>query len=90
MSKTKINFEVNQAIVQSIFSHFNLGPDLKKFNFPVLVVQGKQDLLTLSEIKPGFAEMPQVSFTEIDRAGHWVFVEQTDIFNRMVIDFFIR
>lgn len=87
MSKTSINFEVNQAISQDIFKNFSLKGKLHHLNFPILVLQGKQDLLSVAEIKEGFEGIKQVQFKEIDQAGHWAFVEQPEEFIEQLNNF---
>lgn len=88
MHRSKINFEVNQAIGQELFQNFDLNDALSKFTFPVLVLQGSEDVLRLEDIKAGFAQIPQVVFQEIPNAGHWAFVEQPEAFNEALSAFF--
>lgn len=87
MSKTVLNFEVNQGIAQDIFAQFKLKGKLNMIDFPVLVLQGKQDLLTIEEIKSGFEGIKRIQFSEIDQAGHWTFVEQPKVFLETVHTF---
>jgi len=88
MTKTEINFDVNQAIAADILKSYDVKPSLQKFTFPVLVVQGQQDLLTIENIKNGFQNLPTCQFKEIENAGHWAFVEQPELFNKIIVSFF--
>jgi len=55
---------------------------------PTLVITGDEDLLIPPENSRNLAaRIPTARLAIIERAGHAVFIEQADVFNRIVVDF---
>ncbi len=55
------------------------------------VIWGEDDkLFKLEDAKPVIQFIPQLNFEQIHQAGHLPFMDQPEIFNRIVLDFLIR
>ncbi len=88
MSATEINFGVNREIIGDISQRFNFTAKGESFSFPIMVLQGASDLLTINDLKPVFSNYPNVQFTEADKSGHWPFVEQPELTTSVIKKFF--
>ncbi|HSM94588.1 MAG TPA: alpha/beta hydrolase [Rhizomicrobium sp.] len=65
----------------------DLTPALSRFDVPTLVVASAKSF-ELAEQKAEAAQLPHGSFVQIEQAGHGVFVDRPDAFNR-ALDTFI-
>jgi 4,5:9,10-diseco-3-hydroxy-5,9,17-trioxoandrosta-1(10),2-diene-4-oate hydrolase len=62
--------------------------DLNKIRNPTLVVWGENDrLFSIKYGKSATAEIPNAEFVSIKNAGHLPLMDQTQIFNKSVLDF---
>jgi microsomal epoxide hydrolase len=64
----------------------DLTPALAKFDKPTLIVASANSF-ELAAQKAEAARLPRGSFAQIENAGHGVFVDQPDAFNRALGDF---
>lgn len=83
-----IDYAITQELAPQIMRDFHLGERVGTFRFPIRVVMGARDLLTLDDMRREFAAAPEVSFVEIAEAGHWPFAEQPERFAAEVRAFF--
>jgi len=66
-----------------------LGDKLPNIKTPTLLIWGKQDrILPLEQGEKMASLLPNARLEIIDRCGHWVEFEHSQMFNRMVSDFF--
>jgi microsomal epoxide hydrolase len=64
----------------------DLTPSLAKFDRPTLVIASANSF-ELAQQKGEVAQLSNGSFAQIDHAGHGVFVDQPQVFDRMLNDF---
>ena len=63
----------------------DLGRDLPALEAPTLLLWAKDDPYIGPEIGPRWAERaPNAILEEIDRAGHWPWVDQPELINRAI------
>jgi proline iminopeptidase len=78
---------VNEAVNHDI-SRFDLGPEIQKFKFPVLVVTGRYDMnvapLTAYKIHQA---IPGSAFVVFERSGHLPFYEEPEEFAKTLEGF---
>jgi pimeloyl-ACP methyl ester carboxylesterase len=67
----------------------NLYNDLKKFNFPVLIINGALDIVSASALQRLRSSLPKSKLETFTESGHFPFVEETKKFNK-VVEQFIR
>jgi proline iminopeptidase len=82
-----LNKKVNQAIWNDL-ERFDLNPELRKYNFPTLVITGRYDM----NVAPIVAwdihrAIPGSKFVVFDKSGHFPFYEEPEEFVRVVEDF---
>jgi proline iminopeptidase len=80
--------KVNQAIGADL-ERFDLNPELRKFNFPTLVITGRYDM----NVAPIVAweihrAIPASKFVVFERSGHFPFYEEPERFQTVIEDFF--
>ncbi len=64
--------------------------DLMRVSQQTCVIWGEDDeLFKLEDAKPAIHCIPRLSFEQIHQAGHLPFMDQPEIFNRIVLDFLI-
>ncbi len=67
----------------------NNFPFLKKINIPVLIIVGDEDYFTpVTEMKNIAAEIKGSKFVIIENAGHMPNMEQPEVFNKVIADFY--
>ncbi len=65
-----------------------LDNQLKEIKLPTLIIVGDHDfLIPLEKAKPRFSLIPNVDIAVIKNAGHVPFIEQTNIWNELVVKF---
>jgi pimeloyl-ACP methyl ester carboxylesterase len=68
----------------------NMEAQLPEINTPTLLIWGKQDKIVPLELGETMVKLlPNARLEVIDKCGHWVQIEHSQTFNKMVIDFFI-
>jgi proline iminopeptidase len=94
----KINFNIPENFTNANRSLFgglmrdpsfqkNFYNDLKKFDFPVLIVTGELDILSDSAIQRLRSSLPKSRIESFTESGHFPFVEETRKFNKVVGQF---
>jgi proline iminopeptidase len=87
ISTAVYNQSVNEAVNHDI-SRFDLGPEIQKFKFPVLVVTGRYDMnvapLTAYKIHQA---IPGSAFVVFERSGHLPFYEEPEEFAKTLEGF---
>ena len=69
-------------------SRFDRRNDLHRITLPTLVICGRQDKMTPTDLSDELVEhIPGAKKAYIDDAGHMVPVEQPDAFNEAIVDF---
>lgn len=69
----------------------NIFPLLASIKVPSLVISGANDPIALvNDCERVAAALPQAEYHCIQNSGHYVNLEQTEIFNRLVADFIAR
>jgi len=67
---------------------YDLVPDLKKLSAPVLIIEGKDDLITpLFEQEVFKTNIPHSRLVIFEESGHFPFIEEPDKFFAVVTDF---
>ena len=82
-----LNKKVNQAIFADL-GRFDLNPELRKFNFPTLVITGRYDM----NVAPIVAwhihrAIPGSKIALLERIGHFPFYEEPEAFVKVVEEF---
>ena len=69
----------------------NMAEDLKKFNLPVCLIWGENDLVTPPHVADRFKELlPDSELNWVKECGHAAMMERPDEFNRLLHDFLKR
>jgi len=66
---------------------FDSKPALARFERPVLVVQGRQDVLPVSISERAVAAFPDARLVVLDACGHYGWLDQPDAYVSTVLDF---
>lgn len=81
-------FEAFQAQLAAI-NKFDACPLLHHIQCPVLIITGKDDILVPPQNSNILAELiPQAQLVELEGTGHLIHLEASDVFNKMVLEFF--
>ena len=65
--------------------------DLARLNIPTLFITGEEDVVFPPMLAPALAAlMPAARIEEVAAAGHSVYFERADIFNRLVEEFLAK
>jgi pimeloyl-ACP methyl ester carboxylesterase len=68
-----------------------MAEDLKKFNLPVCLIWGENDLVTPPHVADRFKELlPDSELNWVKECGHAAMMERPDEFNRLLHDFLKR
>ncbi|MFS0861533.1 alpha/beta fold hydrolase [Fredinandcohnia sp. 179-A 10B2 NHS] len=88
-TKTVSNEVVNRILGAEITSTYDIRETLHKLvNIPVLVLQGKHDLITPTMLEELLLQyIPNKTLVVLENCGHWTIVEQPERFNREVRKF---
>lgn len=87
MTPTTINFTVNQQIIADMMKNYDVTKNKHTIRCPILILQGKADLLTVKDMHEAFAGFPNVEIQEMSASGHWAFVEEEQLFTQYVGEF---
>jgi proline iminopeptidase len=86
-AKPRLNKAVNEAVVADL-DKYDLGPELKKFRFPTLVINGRFDANVAPSVAYKIHEsIPGSRLVLFERSGHLPFFEERDDFVRLVEGF---
>jgi len=67
--------------------HFNCAQGLQSFKAPVLIVQGKQDILDEKIGEKAHAVLHNSQFIQLDRCGHYGWLDRPDVYLDLVLKF---
>ena len=76
--------EVNEMLFGDLAKRYDLRDGLKKLDRPVLIVQGHQDPIGDKTAEDIHALIPGSTLTYVNKAGHFLWLEQPDEFRRIV------
>lgn len=80
--------KVRELMIMDLFrSNYDLRPKLKDFKQPVLILQGRQDVIGESTAYQIHQTLPNSELKFIEQSGHFPWIEQTDNFFIAVKDF---
>lgn len=85
---TEIKLEVN-GIVWADLRHMNYDAKAKMSGFekPVLIIQGKDDLLDVSLAKKANKILPNSQLALLDRCGHYGWLDRPDVYFQLINEF---
>ena len=76
---TQGNMQVNRLVLQNMQAiDFDCKAPLKDFHKPVLIIQGKQDLIDEKTVRKAAAVLPNDTLVFIDQCAHYGWLEQPD------------
>jgi proline iminopeptidase len=96
ISKLKLNLppnfiEANNVLFTALSKDksltINLYDELKGFQFPVLIVHGKSDLLPMVSVERLKKEIPQAKLEIFNHSGHFPFIEETEKYDQVIAGF---
>mmetsp|Transcript_53763 Transcript_53763/g.125315 ORF Transcript_53763/g.125315 Transcript_53763/m.125315 type:complete len:260 (+) Transcript_53763:76-855(+) len=65
--------------------------EVKRLPVPVLCIVGADDVVFPPPLVRAFSELlPNAEFVEVDGAGHSVYFEKAELFNKLVLDFLMK
>ncbi len=76
------------GLMKDADANANLYDSLRKFNFPVLIVHGKADIIPMSSLDRMRKNLPLGSMIVFENSGHFPFVEERKKFIALVSDYF--
>jgi 3-oxoadipate enol-lactonase len=83
-----LNTRVTPNLVQALFGMKHDIRPLIEHKIPTLLLVGEEDVLTPPEAMASIAaQIPQARFVKVPQAGHSVYFERADEFNRLVGEF---
>lgn len=86
----RMNATANQLISEDIENNYDLSGSTDKLSrIPIVVVQGRDDILSMEEIGKLLLDyIPHAKLYEIENSGHWVVVEKPNEINVIAQEFF--
>lgn len=82
------NYKVNELVSRDIITpNYDLRPKLKDFKQPVLIVQGRQDIIGESTAYLIFETMKNSRLEFVEQAGHFAWLEQPQAFFPLIKEF---
>lgn len=79
---------IASLMIQNLYSiQYNLKPQLKKFQQPTLIIEGRQDFLGGWNAFTTYTTIPNCRIEFIEKCGHFPFVERPDIFFKILKNF---
>lgn len=74
---TQVNLPVNQLVFKNMRKiNFNCAKGLQKLNTPVLIIQGKQDIVDISIAQRAHAVFQKSSIVILENCGHYGWLDQ--------------
>lgn len=78
---TKTNLNINQLLWNNMDDiHFDCSSKLKSFDKPVIVIQGKNDILDIKTAEKIHAAFPKSTLVLIDKCGHYGWLDAPDAY----------
>jgi proline iminopeptidase len=96
LTRLQLNLPDNfQEASKALFTGFMKDPDqqknlygsLKELNFPVLIIQGKSDIIPEESIMKLKESLPHATISVFEKSGHFPFIEEKEKFIDVVSDF---
>lgn len=78
---TQANMAINGLVFQDLRKiNFDCAPALKQFNKPVLIIQGKNDVVPLSIAEYAHDVLPNSTLTLMDKCGHYGWLDRPELY----------
>jgi proline iminopeptidase len=96
LRRLQLNLPDNfQEASKALFTGFMKDPDqqknlygsLKELDFPVLIIQGKSDIIPEESIRKLRESLPHATISVFEKSGHFPFIEEKEKFIDVVSDF---
>lgn len=71
-------------------SQYDYYEEIKKFSFPVLILQGSADAVPLRASQQAMENLPNATLKEFKKSGHFIFIEEPKKFTHVVSKFIDR
>ncbi|MFZ1809400.1 MAG: alpha/beta fold hydrolase [Cyclobacteriaceae bacterium] len=71
-------------------SQYDYYEEIKKFQFPILILHGSEDAIPLSASQQAIESLPHATLKEFKKSGHFIFIEEPKKFNSVVSKFINR
>ncbi len=66
---------------------FDCSDQLRSFDQPVLIIQGKQDIISKETAEKAHAVLPNSEIIFLDKCGHYGWLDQPDLYYRAIRDY---
>ncbi|WP_299227775.1 alpha/beta fold hydrolase [uncultured Psychroserpens sp.] len=85
----KVNIIINQLLIQDmILQNFDCSEKLKQFKKPVLIIHGKDDIISTDVPKTIHEVLTNSELNLIDNCAHYGWLDQPEAYYKSVLDFF--
>lgn len=85
---TQSNLNINQLVWDDMQkTRFNCTPHLKGFNKPVLILQGKNDILDISIAETSHKAFPNSTLVLLDKCGHYGWLDAPEDYYNAIHNF---
>ena len=85
---TQGNAEINQLMWANLRKiKFDCSPQLKSFSKPVLIIQGKEDIVRLETAEKAHALLPNSKLVIMDHCIHYGWLDNPEVYFKEVTDF---
>lgn len=85
---TQGNWDVNGLVFQDMRGmKFDCKSDLKQYPFPVLIIQGEEDIVPKSIAEKGHQTFPNSKLVFLERCGHYGWLERKEAYLKNINEF---
>lgn len=85
---TQINYEVNQLVIQNLHKiNFDCSDSFKNFKQPVLVIQGKNDIIKVDTAKEIATAFPNSKLVLMDNCRHYGWLDAPEVYFKAIKEF---
>ena len=85
---TQGNWDVNRLVFQDLRRmDYNCKDALKRYKYPVLIIQGEDDVVPQSIAEKGHATFPQSKLVFLEKCGHYGWLERKDAYLKNIDEF---
>ncbi len=85
---TQGNWDVNGRVSQYMRGmNFDCKADLKRYSFPVLIIQGEEDVVPKSISEKGHKTFPNSKLVFLEKCGHYGWLERKDAYLKNINEF---
>lgn len=90
-TETSSNAEVNSRLGEEIKSKYNQLIDLEALRqVPMMIAQGDTDIITPEALEELFLKhLPHAKLVEIENCGHWSVIENPEVLQNLMREFFL-